>query len=168
MAAPALLAIGAFSLLPTRYGIVVSPYRVEFVELLTLVGFRDYADALADRKFSDSVRVSFTFTGCSVLLSATLGFGLALMGNRDFRLRRTFRTVALLAWVTSYVCGDLPDFPLDPERRLRAAQRPLHPSAWLAESPIVGGWATRRDPATVSRRRGARSRPAGIARRAGD
>ncbi len=103
MVAPALLAIGAFSLLPTAYGVVVSLYRVEFVELLTFVGLRNYADVLADRKFWDSVRVSFTFTGFSVVLTMVAGFGLALLANQHVRFRGAFRTVALLPWVTSYV-----------------------------------------------------------------
>jgi multiple sugar transport system permease protein len=103
MVAPALLAIGAFSLLPTLYGVLVSLYRVEFVELLTFVGLRNYAEVLADPRFWNSVRVSFTFTGCSVALTFVGGFGLALLGNQRVRFRSAFRTIALLPWVTSYV-----------------------------------------------------------------
>jgi multiple sugar transport system permease protein len=103
MVAPALVAIGAFSLLPTLYGILVSLYRVEFVELLTFVGFRNYAEVLTDQRFWNSVRVSFTFTGCSVVLTFLGGFGLALLGNQHVRFRSAFRTIALLPWVTSYV-----------------------------------------------------------------
>jgi ABC-type sugar transport system permease subunit len=103
MVAPALLAIGAFSLVPTLYGIVVSLYRVEFVELLTFVGVRNYAEVLSDGKFWSSVRVSFTFTGFSVVLTVLAGFGLALLANQHMRFRSAFRTVALLPWVTSYV-----------------------------------------------------------------
>jgi ABC-type sugar transport system permease subunit len=103
MVAPALLAIGAFSLLPTLYGILVSLYRVEFVELLTFVGLRNYAEILWDGKFWNSVRTSFTFTGFSVVLTLLAGFGLALLANQHMRFRSAFRTVALLPWVTSYV-----------------------------------------------------------------
>lgn len=103
MVAPALLAIGAFSIGPTLYGVVISLYRVEFVELLTFVGFRNYTEVLADRRFWDSVRVSFTFTGFSVVLTALIGFGLALLGNQNMRFRSAFRTVTLLPWITSYV-----------------------------------------------------------------
>jgi ABC-type sugar transport system permease subunit len=103
MVAPALLAIGAFSLLPTLYGILVSLYRVEFVELLTFVGFRNYSEVLTDQRFWNSVRVSFTFTGFSVVLTFLGGFGLALLGNQRVRFRGAFRTIALLPWVTSYV-----------------------------------------------------------------
>jgi hypothetical protein len=38
MVAPALLAIGLFSLIPTFYGMLISVYRVEFVQLLRFVG----------------------------------------------------------------------------------------------------------------------------------
>jgi ABC-type sugar transport system permease subunit len=103
MVAPALVAIAAFSLLPTLYGLIVSLYRVEFVELLTFVGFRNYAEILSDPKFWASVRVSFTFTGWSVVFTVLFGFGLALLANQNLRFRGMFRTVALLPWVTSYV-----------------------------------------------------------------
>ncbi len=103
MIAPALLAIGAFSLLPTLYGIVVSLYRVEFVELLSFVGFRNYSQVLSDPSFWNSARVSFTFTSCSVVLTFLGGFGLALVGNQKLRFRSAFRTIALLPWITSYV-----------------------------------------------------------------
>jgi multiple sugar transport system permease protein len=103
MVAPAVLVITAFSLLPTLYGVLVSLYRVEFVELLNFVGLRNYSEVLADPRFWNSVRVSFTFTGSSVALTFVAGFGLALLGNQRVRFRGAFRTVALLPWVTSYV-----------------------------------------------------------------
>jgi ABC-type sugar transport system permease subunit len=103
MLAPALLAIGVFSLLPTFYGMLISVYRVEFVELLRFVGFANYLDVLADPKFWNSVRVSFTFTTLSMALSVSIGFGLALVANQAVRFRSLFRTIALLPWVTSYV-----------------------------------------------------------------
>src|SRR3954463_12178472 len=56
MIAPALLAIGIFSLLPTLYGMIISVYRVEFVQLLSFVGLNNYRDVLADPKFWNSVR----------------------------------------------------------------------------------------------------------------
>lgn len=103
MLAPAMLAIGLFSLAPTFYGMVISVYRVEFVQLLTFVGLANYVDVLADPKFWNSVRVSFTFTAISMLLSVSIGFGLALVANQAVQFRGLFRTVALLPWVTSYV-----------------------------------------------------------------
>jgi ABC-type sugar transport system permease subunit len=103
MVAPALLAIGVFSLLPTFYGMLISVYRVEFVQLLSFVGAANYLDVLADPKFWNSVRVSFTFTGASMLMSVTIGFALALIANQTVRFRGAFRTIALLPWVTSYV-----------------------------------------------------------------
>ncbi|MDP8923344.1 MAG: sugar ABC transporter permease [Chloroflexota bacterium] len=103
MVAPALVAIFLFSIVPTLYGVLISLYRVEFIELLTFVGVRNYAEVLSDPKFWSSVRVSFTFTGFSVALSVVLGFALALIANQPMRFRTAFRTIALLPWVTSYV-----------------------------------------------------------------
>src|SRR5262249_3583975 len=103
MVAPALLAVGIFSLLPTLYGMVVSVYRVEFVQLLSFVGVDNYTEVLSDPKFWNSVRVSFTFTLASMVLSVSIGLPLALIANQAVRFRSTFRTIALLPWVTSYV-----------------------------------------------------------------
>ena len=103
MVAPALLAIGLFSLVPTLYGMLISVYRVEFVQLLRFVGAANYLDVFADPKFWNSIRVSFTFTSISMVLSVSLGFALALVANQSVRFRSTFRTIALLPWVTSYV-----------------------------------------------------------------
>jgi multiple sugar transport system permease protein len=82
---------------------LISVYRVEFVQLLSFVGVANYVDVLADPKFWNSVRVSFTFTGASMFLSVTIGFALALIANQTVRFRSAFRTIALLPWVTSYV-----------------------------------------------------------------
>src|SRR5438046_1753048 len=87
MVAPALLAIGIFSLLPTLYGMVTSVYRVEFVQLLSFVGVDNYTDVLSDPKFWNSVRVSFTFTIASMVMSVTIGFTLALVANQKVRFR---------------------------------------------------------------------------------
>src|SRR4029079_3854851 len=76
---------------------------VEFVQLLRFVGAANYVDVLADPKFWNSVRISFKFTALSMLLSVSLGFGLALLANQSVRFRSLFRTIALLPWVTSYV-----------------------------------------------------------------
>src|SRR4029079_15313110 len=76
---------------------------VEFVQLLRFVGAANYVDVLADPKFWNSVRISFTFTALSMLLSVSLVFGLALLANQSVRFRSAFRTIALLPCVTSYV-----------------------------------------------------------------
>jgi multiple sugar transport system permease protein len=58
---------------------------------------------LVDPTFWNSVRVSFTFTTFSVILTFFGGLGLALLANQALRFRAAFRTIALLPWVTSYV-----------------------------------------------------------------
>jgi multiple sugar transport system permease protein len=142
MVAPALVVITAFSLLPTLYGVLVSLYRVEFVELLTFVGLRNYGEVLSDPRFWSSVRVSFTFTVFSVVLTFVGGFGLALLGNQRVHLRTAFRTVALLPWVTSYVVTYLifrwilnPDFGL--LNAVFVQGFGLAPSNWLGDPTLA-------------------------------
>jgi multiple sugar transport system permease protein len=142
MVAPALVVITAFSLLPTLYGVLVSLYRVEFVELLTFVGLRNYGEVLTDPRFWSSVRVSFTFTVFSVVLTFVGGFGLALLGNQRVHFRTAFRTVALLPWVTSYVVTYLifrwilnPDFGLLNAVFVQGFGLP--PSNWLGDPTLA-------------------------------
>ncbi|MGE3267845.1 MAG: carbohydrate ABC transporter permease [Chloroflexota bacterium] len=103
MVAPALLVIAIFSLGPTLYGVVISLYRVEFVELLAFVGVSNYVEVLSDPKFWSSVRVSFIFTGASVPLTVVSGLGLALLANQNARFKGAFRAITLMPWITSYV-----------------------------------------------------------------
>lgn len=103
MIAPALGVITIFSLVPTVYGVVVSLYTVQFVQLLEFVGLRNYVEMFTDPHFWSAFGVSLTFTGGSVLLEVSIGMVLAILANTGLRLRGLFRVVSLLPWVASYV-----------------------------------------------------------------
>lgn len=103
MAAPAMIVLFIFSLLPTIYGMIVSLYTVQFVQLLEFVGLRNYIEMLTDPAFWASFRVSMIFTVGSVTLEVVIGLSLALLANSSLRLRGPFRVIAMLPWVASYV-----------------------------------------------------------------
>jgi len=103
MMAPAMAAILVFSLAPTLYGVVVSLYFVQFIELQRFVGLRNYTQMLADPDFWNAFRASAVFTGGSVACEVVVATALALLANTRVRVRGVFRVVALLPWVASYI-----------------------------------------------------------------
>jgi len=103
MVAPAVVVLSIFSLAPTLYGALVSLFNVQFVELLAFVGLDNYVTIFSSPDFWQSLRVTLVFTVFSVVLTVGLGFGLALLANRSRGLVPTFRTLAVVPWVTSYV-----------------------------------------------------------------
>lgn len=103
MVAPTVIVLSIFSLAPTVYGAVVSLFNVQFVALQEFVGLANYVTIFTSPDFWGSFVVSLIFTGCTVVLTVTLGFGLAVLANREFPLVSPFRTLVVLPWVTSYV-----------------------------------------------------------------
>src|SRR5437867_766293 len=59
-------------------------------------GLSNFAEALADDAFLDSILRTFAFAVAAVALEALIGFGLALLAYRSFRGRRAYVTVFLL------------------------------------------------------------------------
>lgn len=67
----------------------------------------NYRTLIRDELFWNSLRVTFTFVGGTVLLHLLLGFALALLLNAEFRARRFFRVVAILPWTIPDVISGL-------------------------------------------------------------
>jgi multiple sugar transport system permease protein len=103
LVAPTLLLVLSFIAVPALYGVVISLHRVQFIRLGRFVGLQNYRDLLADPRTWTNAAVSFTFVFASVALTVVLGFALALLLNQPLVFRRTFRTIVLLPWITSYV-----------------------------------------------------------------
>ncbi len=103
MVAPAVTVLMIFSIAPTLYGLVVSFYNVQFVELLEFVGLDNYVVVLTDPEFWLSFRVSVVFTAGAVCLSVVLGFSLALLAKQPLSLVPAFRTLSMTPWITSYI-----------------------------------------------------------------
>jgi multiple sugar transport system permease protein len=64
----------------------------------TFIGLRNYQRILTDPEVWNAIRVSLVFTFCSVFLSFVLGFGLALLLNRQFPGRGIVRSVFIIPW----------------------------------------------------------------------
>ncbi len=143
MVAPTVLVLSVFSLAPTLYGALVSFYNVQFVQLLAFVGLDNYVWMLTSPDFWQSLRVSLTFTVCSVILAVSLGFGLALLANQTLALVPIFRTLVVVPWVTSYVVVYLIfkwilNFD-DGLINVILASLGLHKIAWLTDPTLAMG-----------------------------
>jgi multiple sugar transport system permease protein len=62
------------------------------------VGLRNYQRIVADPEVWNAIRVSLIFTVGSVFFSFVIGFGLALLLNRQFRGRGIVRSVFIIPW----------------------------------------------------------------------
>jgi ABC-type sugar transport system permease subunit len=62
------------------------------------VGLRNYQRIIADPEVWNAIRVSLIFTFGSVLFSFLIGFGLALLLNRQFRGRGAVRSIFIVPW----------------------------------------------------------------------
>ena len=62
------------------------------------VGLRNYSRIIGDPEVWNAIRVSLIFTFGSVLFSFLIGFGLALLLNRQFRGRGAVRSIFIVPW----------------------------------------------------------------------
>ncbi len=67
----------------------------------TFVGFENFADVLADRKFRKSLWITIRFTLESVALAMLAGLLIALVLNRPWRFGALVRTIVILPWCIS-------------------------------------------------------------------
>ncbi|MCC7368685.1 MAG: sugar ABC transporter permease [Chloroflexi bacterium] len=64
----------------------------------TFIGFRNYQRILADPEVWNAIWISIIFTVASVFFSFIIGFGLALLLNRQFPFRGIVRSVFIIPW----------------------------------------------------------------------
>ncbi|MFC5402211.1 carbohydrate ABC transporter permease [Cohnella soli] len=103
---PTLLLILGLLLYPLIYSIYLS-----FVDLnitnpdigTQFVGFNNFADNLNDPAFWNSLKITFYFSGVTVIGSLLVGLGAALLLNGKIRARGLFRTLILIPWAIPLV-----------------------------------------------------------------
>jgi multiple sugar transport system permease protein len=96
-----LLAINIFPLLwAIRLSFTNFKSNMPFLPL-KFVGFANYADILTDEDIWDRMQVTARFVLCAIALQVVIGFGLALLINRQFRTHGFWTTVILLPMMLS-------------------------------------------------------------------
>jgi multiple sugar transport system permease protein len=100
MVSPSMILIAIVAAYPIAYAIWLSlhEYSVRVAGLSRWAGLRNYTTALQDSAFWDSVRVTFIFTGSSVILETLIGLGMALVMHSAFRGQGVLRTIVLVPW----------------------------------------------------------------------
>lgn len=99
--APSLILLGA------RGSPMISNIEISFLRLplnprisAVFVGLDNYIRILGDAAFWHSLWMTFWYTALVVIGSTVLGLAVAIFFNREFRLRKTARSLVILSYVT--------------------------------------------------------------------
>ena len=90
---PGIIWVLAFTIFPLLYSFRLSFMRARLGQAQTWNGLKNYARAFTDYRFWDTLEVTVLFVVASVILTVSLGLGLALLFNRPMPGRRIFRSL---------------------------------------------------------------------------
>ena len=99
--APALALVVAVSFWPLAYALVQSLHRSNYLDLGTWAGLDNYARFLLSEAGQARAWNSFVLVAGTLAIAMPLGFGLALLLDRDLPGRNLFRTILILPWLVS-------------------------------------------------------------------
>lgn len=97
--APSILILGAITVYPMIYAIVLSFQAGTFIDVGGWAGLQNYEDVFTSPLFKNALRFSIISTVATVVGSYVLGLGLALAVNRMRRGRWLLQMGLLLPWV---------------------------------------------------------------------
>lgn len=102
---PTVLAIVGIIGYPIVYNIKLSFHKVALNPLKpdVFVGVKNYLKLFTDSEFYLVVGVTIVFVLTSVILSTSLGLGVALLLNRKFKFRGAARSLLLMSYVTPMI-----------------------------------------------------------------
>ncbi len=101
MVAPAVLTLLIFSLYPLVYSLALSTTESQLARpFREFVALKNYADAVRDELFRSSLAIMFIYAICVTVVETVIGFGLALLLNRDSGPAHFARTLGLLPFIT--------------------------------------------------------------------
>ncbi|HUW11579.1 MAG TPA: sugar ABC transporter permease [Anaerolineae bacterium] len=90
---PGMLWVLAFTMFPLLYSLRLAFMRARLGQPQTFNGLANFKRAFTDYRFWDSLEVTILFVVASMVLTVSLGLGLALLFNRPMRGRRVFRSL---------------------------------------------------------------------------
>lgn len=97
--APSIVTMALVALFPILYALFLSLYDYQGRLNRGFTGLANYAQALSDARFWDSVIATFVFTLFSVSFEFLIGLGFALLMNQAFFGRGVTRATILVPWV---------------------------------------------------------------------
>lgn len=98
---PGIIWVLAFTMFPLLYSLRLSFMRARLGQAQTWNGLKNYARAFTDYRFWDTLEVTVLFVVASVVLTVSLGMGLALLFNRSIRGQRIFRSLFTMPMFTA-------------------------------------------------------------------
>lgn len=96
MITPAVLTIICITIYPLLYSFYMSFFANNLIDPPRFIGVTNYVRILEDDQFWDSARVTFTFAIPEFILEVVIGFGLALLLNRDLKGKNFIRSIILI------------------------------------------------------------------------
>ncbi|NED97572.1 sugar ABC transporter permease [Phytoactinopolyspora alkaliphila] len=97
--APSIILMALVALFPVVYAFILSLNEYTRRQHVGFAGLQNYADALTDGRFWESLRFTLVFTVTSVGAEFLIGLGFALIMNQAFRGRGITRAAILIPWV---------------------------------------------------------------------
>lgn len=137
--APSLILLGGLVAWPMLSNIEISFLRLPLNPRInaTFVGVANYVRILSDPDFWHSLWMTVWYTALVVTGSTVLGLGVAMFFNREFRLRKTARSLVILSYVTPSISLV---FALEVHVQQRIRHRELSGSrsaAFVRSGPLV-------------------------------
>jgi multiple sugar transport system permease protein len=107
--APAVLAVVVLLCFPLGYTVYLSftKWFLSAVSQPEFVGFDNYVRLARDERVRNALVNTFWFTFLAVVTEMLIGFGLAMLFNRDFRLRGLLRTFMLIPMMSTPIAVSL-------------------------------------------------------------
>jgi multiple sugar transport system permease protein len=93
---PAMVWILLFTIFPLLYAVYTSFYSFRFGKINQFVGLDNYTRLFTDRNLHFALVVTFIFVVVSVSVEMLLGFGLAILFNREIRGKNILRAIMTL------------------------------------------------------------------------
>jgi len=93
---PAVVWILAFTIFPLLYAVYNSFWSFRFGRRNEFVGFDNFARLFTDKNLHNGLWVTLIFVFFTVLIQMLLGFGLALLLNREMRGKNVLRAIMVL------------------------------------------------------------------------
>jgi multiple sugar transport system permease protein len=107
LCAPTVLLILGLTVLPALYALVMSLYKVQYIELQQFVGLANYVNVLTDPLTKTNLLVTAKFVAGAIIGFLITAFALAMILNQPIAGRPLFRTAVLIPWVTTQVVSTL-------------------------------------------------------------
>lgn len=93
---PAVIWIVAFTVFPLLYALRTSFYSFRFGQINQFVGLDNFVRLFTDRNLHHGLRVTLIFVAVTVFVEMVVGFGLALLLNREMRGKNVLRAIMIL------------------------------------------------------------------------